>query len=139
MLGDSFLGRVQDLGGFTGPAESLRAVRAVLIGLGERLRDEERKALARELPSSTLDALARCAYLGDFDREELFARVARHGGTDRGFAVERAEIVLRALAEKLPDEALRRLEKQVGPSIAALLELPEPDATDRSVSESNDG
>jgi uncharacterized protein (DUF2267 family) len=128
MSRESFLGRVEELGALTGRAETLRAVRAVLVGLGERLRDDEREALARELPPDTLDALSRCAYRGDFGRDELFARVARHGGTDLGFAIERTEVVLRALAEALPGEALLRLRKQLGADIAALLDEPDPGA-----------
>jgi uncharacterized protein (DUF2267 family) len=98
---EQLISRVRERGGFDGRADALRATRATLLALGERLRDDERRALARELPTELRPALERCAYLGDFDREELFARVALHANVSRGFAAELAEVACRALGELL--------------------------------------
>ncbi|HEY2514342.1 MAG TPA: DUF2267 domain-containing protein, partial [Polyangiaceae bacterium] len=70
-----------------------------------------------------------CAYLGDLDREELFARVALHANVARGFAAELAEVACRALGELLPNDPLVRLRKEVGPSIGLLFDPPEPEET----------
>jgi uncharacterized protein (DUF2267 family) len=125
MRHDLFISRVEELSGFAGRADVMRAIRATLVALGERLRDEERAALAREIPRSLRSLLDRAAYAGDFDRDELFARVARHGALDRGRALEYAEIVCEALATELPWDLLARLRRELGPSIASLLVEPE--------------
>ena len=125
MRDDVLISRVKQLSGLSDRADAMRAIRATLVALGERLRDEERDALARELPASLRGLLDRAAYAGDFDRDELFARVARHGGLDRGCALEYAEVVLGALAAELPWETLTRLRKELGPAIAPLLAEPE--------------
>jgi uncharacterized protein (DUF2267 family) len=119
---DQLVSRVSGLGGFAGRAEAMRAIRATLLALGERLRDEERSRLARDVPPSAQSVLDRAAYAGDFDRDELYARVARHEGVDRGFAVEHAGLVCGVLGELLSDEAMVHLRKELGPSIAALFE-----------------
>jgi uncharacterized protein (DUF2267 family) len=124
MREDALISRVTHLSGFPGRADAMRAIRATLVALGERLRDEERAALERELPASLRSLLNRAAYTGDFDRNELFARVARHGGLDRGCALEYAEVVCSALAMELPWESLTRLRRELGPSIASLLVEP---------------
>jgi uncharacterized protein (DUF2267 family) len=122
MIDETFPARVSELGGALSRGDALRAARAVLTAIGERLRDDERAMLARELPTGMREALDRAGYRGDFDRDELFARVARHAAVDRGFAIERAEVVCQALGEALPEEALVRLKKQLGASIASLFE-----------------
>lgn len=126
MLEGPFVARVRELGGFAGRAEAMRAIRATVMAIGERLRDDERAAFERNLPPSTFAALERVAYLGDFDRDELYARVARHEAVSPGFALEHAQIVCRALAEALPEGALVHLRKELGTTIASLLEVPEP-------------
>ena len=126
MLEGPFVARVRELGGFAGRAEAMRAIRATVMAIGERLHDDERAALGRDLPESTLHALERVAYAGDFDLDELYARVARHERVSTGFAVEHAQIVCRAIAEGLSEGALTHLRKVLGPSVASLLEVPEP-------------
>jgi uncharacterized protein (DUF2267 family) len=121
--------RIQDFGCFAGATDAKRALRATLVALAERLRDEERAALAKALPEEAALALERAAYFGDFDREELYARVARHEGVAPGLAVEHAQIVCRALAAELPHEVVLRLRREVGESIGTLLEEREPIAT----------
>ncbi len=130
-----FVSRVEQLGGFEGKAEAMRAIRATLVSLGERLQDDERSALSRALSPAFRALLERAAYAGDFDRDGLFARVARHGGLDRGRAVESAQMVCRALAASLAMEPLTRLTKELGPSIASLFAEPEPVSTLPRVSE----
>jgi uncharacterized protein (DUF2267 family) len=121
---DQLLSRVRDLAGFTGRADAARAVRATVVALGERLQDDERAAFARALPPTLAQALDRAAYFGDFDRDELFARVARHENVEPGFAMEHAEVACRALGELLPEEALAHLRRQLGASIAELFAEP---------------
>jgi uncharacterized protein (DUF2267 family) len=119
---DQLVSRVQGLGGFQGRADAMRAIRATLLALGERLRDEERRRLARDVPAAAQSVLDRAAYAGDFDVDDLYVRVARHERVDPGFAVEHAGLVCQVLGELLPDEAMIRLRKELGGSIAALFE-----------------
>ena len=126
---EHLISRVRELGGFEGRADALRATRATLLALGERLQDDERAALTRELPTELRPALDRCAYRGDFDREELFARVALHANVARGFAAELAEVACRALGELLPNDPLVRLRKELGASIELLFDPPDPEVT----------
>jgi uncharacterized protein (DUF2267 family) len=131
----SLVSKVAELGGFAGRHEAMRAVRATVLAIGERLRDDERALLARDLPPSTHLALERCGYEGDFPLEQLYVRVARHEGVQLGFAVEHAKIVCRALGETLPGESLARLRREVGPAFAALFDrLPPIPTIPRSTS-----
>jgi uncharacterized protein (DUF2267 family) len=120
------VGRVAELAGFHGRTDAARAIRATVIAIGERLRDDERAALGRALPGAFTTALERAAYAGDFEKSDLFARVARHGGVGPGFGAEHAQVVCQALGELLPAETLTRLRKELGPSIGELFLPPEP-------------
>jgi uncharacterized protein (DUF2267 family) len=117
---------VRRLGGFAGSGEARRAIRATLTAIGERLLDDERAAFARELPSSLALVFERCAYDGDFDKDEFFGRVARHERVERGFGAEHAQVVCQALGEALGAEAMTRLRKELGPEIASLFDAQEP-------------
>ena len=135
MLESSLVERVRVRAGFAGRAETLRAVRATLMAIGERLSDDERALLAREVPGAFARALDRVAYLGDFDSEELYARVARHEAVGLGFAVEHAQIVCEVLGELMAAEPARRLRRALGVSIASLFDAhPEVPEIPRSVS-----
>jgi uncharacterized protein (DUF2267 family) len=111
----------------------MRAIRATVMAIGERLHDDERAQLARDLPDSLQEAHGRVAYAGDFDRDAFFALVARHEAVSRGFGVEHAEVVCAALGELLPTEAVERLRRELGPAIARLFEArEEPESLERS-------
>jgi hypothetical protein len=102
------------------------------MALGERLHDDERAALARELPSF-VHAFERVTHAGDFDAAELFARVARHEAVSPGFAVEHAELVCLTLGELLPGDLMTRLRRALGSSISALFDVqPAPEPMPRS-------
>jgi uncharacterized protein (DUF2267 family) len=134
---DTLVSRIQGLAGFAGRAEAMRALRATVMALGESLEDDERAALGRHLPASLHAALDRCAYVGDLEIDDLFARVAHHEHVARGFAVEHAEVVCRALAERLPSDALARLRREVRPSVVALFDVSrEPPSVPRTTSTS---
>jgi uncharacterized protein (DUF2267 family) len=125
MQESSLVSRVRERAGFAGHAEALRAIRAVVMAVGERLHDDEREALGRTLPESLAPALGRVAYAGDFDRDAFFSRVARHEAVAMCFGVEHAEVVCQALGALLPEEELIRLRRQLGASIGALFDAPE--------------
>ena len=118
----AIVGRVRDLGGFVGPVEARRAIRATLAAIGERLHDEQRAVLGGELPWSLSLAFAQSEYGGDFDRDELFERVAEHEHTDPSLAAEHARIVCGVLGVALGESAVCRLRVDLGPDIAALFD-----------------
>ena len=108
-------------GGLAQRSDAERAVRATLTTLGERLTREEAQAVATALPSSWAGWLLDAGYDGDFDAAELYERVRRREGTSAGFAREHAQVVVRALGDRLADETRRRLEQALPGEVAELL------------------
>lgn len=95
--------------GLTDAAEARRALRATLAVLGERLLDDEARALAEELPAELAAVVTDVDYDGDFDSSELYERVRRRerAGASRGLEV--AEIVLGALGAVLEPDRRRKI------------------------------
>jgi hypothetical protein len=62
---------------------------------------------------------------GELSADELYRWTKRYGKTRKGMAVERAQVVCRALAELLQQPELGRLRKHL-PELASLLEVPDP-------------
>ncbi|HVH40768.1 MAG TPA: DUF2267 domain-containing protein, partial [Labilithrix sp.] len=101
------------------------AVAAVLRVLGERLTDDEAITLAHALPVELERTLEQARYAGDFDADELHARVARAAEVPIGTARERTSIVLRSLGELLEHDVVVRLARALPDGIAHQLEPPE--------------
>jgi len=126
---DEVLDRVAQRG-LTDEAAARRSLRATLAVLGERLVDDEARALAEIVPTELVESLSMSEYDSDFSTEELFERVRRRERTSAGRARENAEIVLAVLGECMSLDRRRRIARGL-PELAAELvrggrELGEP-------------
>jgi uncharacterized protein (DUF2267 family) len=97
-------------------------VRAVLRVLGERLTEDEARLFARGLPAELAPLIEAGKYDGDFDAAELYQRVRIYEQTSPGLVREHVDVVLRALAEGLDPDAVRRLARALPEDVARQLE-----------------
>lgn len=125
----NFLRRVQALGGLESAAEAERATSATLASLGEILPRESVRLAQVELPEALAQLLHadRSPPSRRDDRPplaDLYARASpRLARPEPGYAVERVQAVLEALAEWLSDDALASLRAGLHPEIADRLEV----------------
>lgn len=115
--------------GLTDANAARRALRSTLSVVGERLVEDEAKALAEVLPAE-LSVLIEGNYDSSFDDDELFERVRRREDARPGRAREDAEIVLAVVGEQLDHDRRVRIARGL-PGLAGELlrgdrELGEP-------------
>ncbi|AUX36966.1 MULTISPECIES: DUF2267 domain-containing protein [Sorangium] len=110
---ERFVEEVQRRAGFEGRDEAERAIAATARTLGERLLEREAAAVAGGLPGPVAVAVRGAAYQGDFDRDELYDRVARREGAPRGFGMEHAQAVCQVVGEALPEAERLRLQRHL--------------------------
>jgi uncharacterized protein (DUF2267 family) len=125
-----FIDRVEHEGGFRERADAERAAAATVAVLGERLPAIDRDAVADGLPAA-LGALVRAGErTGEFDLDELYARVSRREGVPLGTAVEHAQVVCRVLGVAAEGEARKHLVLHLPRPLAQLFESPERPVAD---------
>jgi len=95
--------------GLAEEGEAGRALRATLAVLGERLLDDEAKALAEVLPAPLARVVEEVEYDCDFDSAELFERVRRRERSTVSRGMEHAEIVLAALGACVEPERRQKI------------------------------
>ncbi len=117
------------LGGLSTMGQASTALRATLAALGERIPDEDRDAIARDLPDEVAAILRKRRYRGAFDVAELFERIRRRERVNLGFAREHGQVVCRVLGEALRDETHQRVERVLP---AAFVELLYPSRSESS-------
>ncbi len=122
--GAALVERVRALGGLTRDDEAYRAIRATLSALGQQLSPRERRILHDALPPSLRRGLGVGAP-HPLELKDFFHVVHRREGVSEGFAREHAQVVCRALGELVPRELRARLERELPPAVAELLEAPE--------------
>jgi uncharacterized protein (DUF2267 family) len=120
---DVLLARLVDEG-LVDEVTARRALDATVAVLGERLVDDEARALAEVVPAELVANLEAGAYDSDFDAEELFERVRRREQTSAARARESAEVVLAVLGEHLGQDRRHRIARGL-PGLAAELVLGE--------------
>lgn len=123
---EDLLERIVQLAGLDTTQEASAALRATLTALGERLLDEDRDIVAGALPPELGVILRSAKFRGSFDVADFFDRVRRSEGVSLGFAREHAEVVCRAVAEALEEEARLRMEGALPDSFAELFRVPLP-------------
>lgn len=124
---DEFTGQVQHRLELASRGEAVRATRAVLTTLGERLQHGEATDLASPLPME-IDRFLLAADSGQrFDYDEFVDRVAERGAVDRPDAVYQAKLIVALLAETVPGSELRQVRDQLPPAFDDLFELAELD------------
>ena len=116
---DTILDRLAERG-LTDDAIARAALHATLAVIGERLVEDEARALAEGLPDELAMLVATSEYDSSFDDDELFERVSRRAHERCGRAREEAEIVLGVLGDCLGAERRGRIARGL-PSLAARL------------------
>lgn len=96
---DEFLGAVQHRAEFGTRSEAVRATRATLEVLGQRLFGGEADHLAAQLPSELGYYLTQAEPSQAFDLDEFFERVSEREGVDLPDAVYHSRVVLSVLRE----------------------------------------
>ncbi len=100
---------------------AVRALRATLAVLGERLVDDEAAALAEVLPAELAPAVENVEYDSDFGSADLYDRVRHRELTTPGDAKEHAEMIIGALGEFLDDDLRARLARALPLQVAEVL------------------
>ncbi|MFO0761372.1 MAG: DUF2267 domain-containing protein [Byssovorax sp.] len=121
----SFLDRVAFLTGIERKEDLDRLIEASLGALGERLWDDELRAMTGNLPAPLLAILRREPHGGVFDLADFYERVGRREGVGTGFAREHAQVVCRVLGEAMSEEAHQLLQRHL-PEVCRELFAPRP-------------
>jgi uncharacterized protein (DUF2267 family) len=113
MKHDEFVGAVQNRADLASRGEAIRATRAVLTTLGERLQAGEASDLAGPLPME-IDVFLHQAESGQiFDYEEFLQRVSERANADVADANFYAQVVMDVVAETTPASELEDVTDQL--------------------------
>jgi len=104
-----------------GPA--VRAIRATLTTLGERIQEGEAKDLASSLPMEIDRFLLTADSSQRFDYTEFVARVAEREHADRSDAAYHSKRIVQLLAEAVPPGELDQVRAQLPADFDPLFEL----------------
>ena len=123
-----FVGQVQhrlELGTF---GEAVRATRATLTTLGERLHEGEATDLASPLPMEIDRYLTEHEGVTRFDYDEFLDRVANREGVDRADANHHAQQIVAVVAEVVPPGNLEKVRNGLPEEYDALFEAVDHEA-----------
>jgi uncharacterized protein (DUF2267 family) len=109
-----FVGHVQNRARLGTQGEAVRAIRATLETLGERMVKGQAENLAAQLPQEIGYYLQQQADTTDrFSLDEFFERVAKRENVDMPDATHHARAVVSVLAEAVPPGQLQRVKGQL--------------------------
>lgn len=118
-----FMGEVQNRLELPGPGEAVRATRATLTTLGERLHGGEASDLASPLPMEIDRFLVEADSGQRFDYDEFLDRVSERGEVDRSTANYQAQQVVAVIAEVVPPGNIEKARNQLPDDFEDLFEL----------------
>ncbi len=111
---NDFLGHVQHRARLATMDDALRASRATLGTLGERLAGGEPANLGAQLPEEFKYILASQGAVADtFSSDDFLKRVSEREGVDLPVAVHHARAVLSVLSEAVDEGALNHVRQQL--------------------------
>ncbi len=110
---DRFIGLVRNRALLVSEGEALKATRATLETLSERLEGEEAARLAQQLPSEISYFISPQAIPLDMELNEFFSRVAIRESSDLPQAVYHARAVMSVLQEALPPKDMTELRSRL--------------------------
>ncbi|CQH57678.1 DUF2267 family protein [Halobacterium hubeiense] len=123
MKHDEFVGAVQHRAELASRGEAIRATRAVLTTLGERLQPGEASDLAGPLPME-IDVFLHQADSGQlFDYDDFVQRVSERASADYADAAYYAQVVLDVVDESVPESELQDVTAQLPGDYDDLFEL----------------
>lgn len=117
---EEFLGHVQHRAHLGSMQEAVRATRATLETLGERLFHGEKQNIAAQLPQEIGQILRDVDVSEKFDLQEFFGRVGAREQVDLPVAVHHARVVAEVLREAVDVGAFDKLEAQLPPEFHPL-------------------
>ena len=108
---DEFTGTVQHRLEFPGTGETVRAIRATLQTLGQRLPAGNAEDLAASLPMEIKWYMTGAVeeHGQRFDWQRFLDRVSEIEGTDRADAAHHARVIVDLVATQVPDSDFRQL------------------------------
>lgn len=111
---DEFVERVQSITGVRTVQEAVKATRATLQVLGQRLTPEEADDLAAQLPEG-LKEFVMAAGPGpkDFDFDEFFRKIAEGEGVDYSTAIDHARAVVVVMMEAVTPGEIEDVKQQL--------------------------
>ncbi len=112
---DEFTGQVHHRLELPGTAETLRAIRATLMTLGQRIQEGEAEDLAGSLPLEIgwyLTGPVR-EHGERFDWREFVARVSEIEGADPPEAAYHAQVIMDLVSEAVPPSELQQIRDQL--------------------------
>ena len=118
-----FVGQVQHRLEYAQFGQAVRATRAVLTTLGERLQEGEATDLASPLPMEIDRYLTEADHGQRFDYQEFLDRVAEREGVDRSKANYHAQQLLAVVAADVPPGNLEKVRDQLPEDFDGLFEL----------------
>ncbi|MCU4750684.1 DUF2267 domain-containing protein [Halobacteria archaeon AArc-curdl1] len=119
----AFIGQVQHRLEYAQFGQGVRATRAVLRTLGERLHEGEATDLASPLPMEIDRYLSEAEHGQRFDYGEFLDRVSEREGVDRADANYHAQQVLAIVAEVVPPGNIEKIKNQLPEEYDRLFEL----------------
>lgn len=117
-----FIGHVQSRARLGSTGEAVRATRATLEVLGQRLFDGQAGNLAAQLPSEIGLYLTKEQPSETFDLDEFFVRVSQRENVDLPDAVHHARAVLSVVQEAVTQGEIDKLRAQLPDDYDALFE-----------------
>ncbi|MEY7847782.1 DUF2267 domain-containing protein [Natrarchaeobius sp. A-rgal3] len=118
-----FVGQVQHRLEYAQFGQAVRATRAVLTTLGERLQEGEATDLASPLPMEIDRYLTEADHGQRFDYQEFLDRVAEREGVDRADANYHAQQLLAVVADVVPPGNIEKAHNQLPEDFDGLFEL----------------
>lgn len=120
-----FVGQVQHRLELAEEGEAVRAARATLTTLGERIVEGEAEDLASSLPMEIDRFLTEAESGQRFDYDEFVERVAEREGVERPDAAYHAKVILDIVAEVTPASEIDQVRGQLPDDFDDLFELAE--------------
>ncbi len=108
---DEFTGEIQHRLGLPGTGEAVRATRATLMTLGQRIPEGNAEDLAASLPMEIKWYMTGAVHDHGqrFDWSEFVSRVAEIEGVERQEAAYRSQVVMDLVGSLVPESDLRQL------------------------------
>ena len=128
----AFVGEVQHRLEYAQFGQAVRACRAVLTTLGERLQEGEATDLASPLPMEIDHYLIAADHGQRFDYQAFLERVSEREGVDKADANYHAQEVLAIVASVVPAGNLEKVRAQLPDDFEPLFELVEADDSGRN-------
>lgn len=119
---NEFVGHVQNRARLGSEGETLRAIHATLLTLGERLQANEGEHLAAQLPDEIGAYLREAEKDERFGLDEFFARISQRASTDLPAATHHARAVISVVQDAVSAGQMADVRAQLSDNYDPLFE-----------------